>query len=662
MKNEKLFARFKNIVDDGNTKMINSILGEHPEFLTEINYKDASGKTLLDYANSDDMKQALRQFGAKTSIEQSAEFKATKAAVEKELRKRSTRPEEEFIQAGDKSTGFTEGYVAKDRPSDLKDEEQQKTYMLKRAPKNRPNDNTRDLMIEYISAGLFSRVLGSRQAPNIALVVPETEITTNNLSKKTIKHDGFTKEIGLRSMFFEDFSTLAEKTKSAEPTVMTFSKEVEDDLKSVIGFEKVIAAMFALGEIDGHPGNVGVSEVIQEDGTRILLAKKIDHGRCMHKFETELYSHASGEIGHAENVTQYLNRINYDYDSINAMFDIVKFVKALDEVTQISEDEIRDIISQRVYDLYYLGMDFKVIADTYAFPMNNTQDPKELSEYLAANVLHQMEMCKQLRKGLVENGYVSEVDLKEDLSDKQLEVLDKGRNMFEIMKAKHELEAKKELTNKFSMVLNSQLDDVLPANTRFEYLDSAVLNNDGNQLYLRQDDSNSSQISYLMETLPENFKAEIVELDKMTKALKISLASVTNDDYSLMRECITSVTSSHQKATKVVLEVLLDKILPGASWEVTEAGIQVKVSENSSVELEIMLEAGKSIGFNFEKTDISDGMQTFVSKAPALSVDGLIESITKKIAIEREEIGTTTEFREKVDEERRTIKNTSIEV
>ena len=574
------------------------------------------------------------------------------------MKKRSTRSDEQFIQAGDKVTGFTEGYVAKDRPSTLQEGEKHNTYMLKRAPKNRQNDNTRDLMIEYISAGLFSRILGSRQAPNIALVVPETVIDTTNVSKKSLKYDGVSKEVGLRSMFFEDFATLAEITKSREPTSMEFIPE----LKNVVGFEKVIAAMFSLGEIDGHPGNVGVSTVTLDDGKEILLAKKIDHGRCMHRYDAELNSDVSGEIGHLENVTKYLKRINYNYDAIDAMFDAVKFVKALDEVTQISEDEIRNIISKRVHDLYYLGMDFKVIADTYAFPLNNTQDPNEITEYLTANVLHQMEMCKQLRKGLIENGYVSELDLKEDLSDKQIQALDKGRNMFEVMKAKHDIEAKKELTNKFAFVLNSQLNDVLPENTRFEYLDSANLNNDGNQLYLRQDDSNSSQISYLMETLPENFKAEIVEIDKMTKALKISLREVTNNDYGLMGECIGSVISSHHNATKIVLENSLITILPNAIWDVTEYGIQVKVPTESNTDFEKIIEAGQSIGFNFENIESADGMSTYVSKVPALSVDALIEAITIKIAIENSQLETLGEFRKKVEEERLATTNTAIGV
>lgn len=191
--------------------MIKLTLTEHSELLAVINNKDSNGKMLLDYASSDEMKKALKEFRAKTSIEQSESFKSTKAAVEAELRKRAIRSSEEFIQASEKTTGVTEGYVAQDRMSSLRSGEQQHTYMLKRASKDTPNINTRDLMIEYISAGLFSRILGSRQAPNISLVIPETEINTSRLNKRSIKFDGASKEIGLRSMFFEEFSNLSEK-------------------------------------------------------------------------------------------------------------------------------------------------------------------------------------------------------------------------------------------------------------------------------------------------------------------------------------------------------------------------------------------------------------------------------------------------------------------
>ncbi len=439
---------------------------------------------------------------------------------------------------------------------------------------------------------------------------------------------------------------------------MNYTIEVD----KVIGFERVFAAVIALGEIDGHPGNVGVSKITLEDGVDKLLAKKIDHGRCMHRFDNELYSYDNQEIGHLENITRYLKQLNYDYDSINSMFDPVKFVKALDEITQISEDEIRNIISQRVYDLYYLGMDFNVIATTYAFSMNNTQDPNELTEYLTANILHQMQVCRNLRDGLIKNGYVSEQDLKEDLSERQLNALDKGTNMFEALKAKHEFESKKEFTSKFGMVLNRELKDLLPAGTGFEFLDSNTLINDGHQLLLNCDTSNFSQVNYMIESLPKNFNAELVQPDKMTQALRISLKDVTSDDYAALGQCIESIKNSHYVATKVVLENLLGSILPNATFDVIEDGIQLKVAQNNNLDFQKLIETGKSMGFNFEETESDNYLKIFVSKKAELSVDELIESIAKRIEASDIDQEVNKEFKKRVEQERNKTAGTSVKV
>ena len=68
MKSKGLFSRIQNIIESGNAKLVETVFAEHPELLEDINLKDSSGKTLLDYANSVEMKQVLKELGAQTSM------------------------------------------------------------------------------------------------------------------------------------------------------------------------------------------------------------------------------------------------------------------------------------------------------------------------------------------------------------------------------------------------------------------------------------------------------------------------------------------------------------------------------------------------------------------------------------------------------------------
>lgn len=108
------------------------------------------------------------------------------------------------------------------------------------------------------------------------------------------------------------------------------------------------------GEVDYHPGNIGV---VAKEIDR-YEAVKIDHGRSA----TEVYS---SEKNAREKLLA--NFKNWGY--LTMPFNIEKFKEAMKDVTKISEDEISDIVQDRVYQLQKAkfkidGIEFRSISDT----------------------------------------------------------------------------------------------------------------------------------------------------------------------------------------------------------------------------------------------------------------------------------------------------------
>ena len=168
-------------------------------------------------------------------------------------------------------------------------------------------------MTEYMVSPLYKRILYDR-APTIGLT----------------KQEG--NKIYLKSKFFEDFETLEDYKKR-------LPQEANHKIR-INGFEKVIAASLFLEEADYHSENIGI--VTKNDGE--IHAVKIDHGRSA-------WGNAANESDLMRNFVA--NRIKLGYENIE--FNVHEFNKAINEIKNISLEEMETIIQARAISLKNSG-------------------------------------------------------------------------------------------------------------------------------------------------------------------------------------------------------------------------------------------------------------------------------------------------------------------
>ncbi len=102
-----------------------------------------------------------------------------------------------------------------------------------------------------------------------------------------------------------------------------------------------------MGDIDYHQGNVGVITK-EENGEIRYIATKIDHGRSLMNFHPNIntiFSDLSLKIQH------------YQYAKID--LDPLKLKESLEQMMQVSLEEIKSLIDARIYNLKKQGFDFK---------------------------------------------------------------------------------------------------------------------------------------------------------------------------------------------------------------------------------------------------------------------------------------------------------------
>jgi hypothetical protein len=217
------------------------------------------------------------------------------------------------------------------------------------------------MMTEVVMAPVFKRFLYSA-VPDIGIVVAGEELDgAAHKGKSMVRPDEKRPDVYMRSTFLgdNDFETLSGFTM-ASPTYTNVSVLTSNDFV-VEGLEELFASCIAGGEIDPHGENIGVvpkkdeygNQMVTDSGKAIYLACKIDHGRSAHNMQ----SWFSDYDGFIKDLSE---RLCYG-EGIGNFLDKEKLAIALEAKSQISEEEVRTIISKQVYALRDSGANLDIL-------------------------------------------------------------------------------------------------------------------------------------------------------------------------------------------------------------------------------------------------------------------------------------------------------------
>lgn len=415
---------------------------------------------------------------------------------------RMIRPESDFEQKGTKNAGVSTGYVATDK-------EQDKTHIVKKGTKDMPAglsdekdlirniEDRRDTIIEYTASALAERLMPGR-APKIGLVVSNTELQTDDRSKRVITSDDGAKNIGLRSTFFENFQTLSELTAGKHSSHLGSNTQ---ELSKVEGVERVIAGALLMGEIDFHAGNIGA--VRQEDGT--YKAVKIDHGRSMVDITEDPIN-----ISDASSLLSVLANLGYSQDDLKHCFDPEKFVEAVNEMSQISRSEVENMVRKQIYDLRDAGVDFSEVADTYG----SSTDPDDIVEVLTDNIMSNVEVMKGIAREITE---LYKIEAKNDLTPEQKAAQEKGEKM----------QAAQQLQQRIAFA--DELNTILPEGIEFKVEDGQIALHADKKVDPRIVDAVKNALieNGFGETYDQDMSPTTQQLDNIKKAIEVVQTSIS---------------------------------------------------------------------------------------------------------------------------------------
>ena len=358
----------------------------------------------------------------------------TGKALETYLKDRAVRNENEFKKQGKKARGLTSGYKAK---------EDKKSFMVKTGVKGQHADreeeiSKKDLAREYVFGKLYERLLAGR-APKIGLVARGSELQTKDKSKAALRPDKRQKTVAIRSQFIDRYNDL-----QSSPFAVDVFNQADN------GFEKIVAACMLLGDYDYHYGNLGYvwepkvvvlrkrghgtsddvisddviseevisEEVISEEVIYERRIAKIDHGRS-----GELMCDSLADIVLG---TQRVHKGEYTkqkrdlYSEVRV--DPYQFKLALDQMLQVSADEIDKMILAAKADLVSVGLEVSELNDMEQKVKRQFVVMSELSEKL--------EMVARIRpiikNWLFEPGLIDE---KGNIAHPALFALERGKTM-----------------------------------------------------------------------------------------------------------------------------------------------------------------------------------------------------------------------------------------
>ena len=314
-----------------------------------------------------------------------SKYSSEKTKIGEHLKRLIKRDASDFVKSADKEVGETSGYIAQEAVAAVASSDKaSSSFMIKsslprEAGKGITYDERSTFIREFITAPLYRRILYSR-APVISAV--EGIIT-----------EGDSLNQGLRSEFIEGFTTLTEVTGGVKGSGdLGDRKEL---LKSAEGAEKLFASMLFLGEYDYGSDNIGV--ISESDGKRVLA--KIDHG-WSGSVEFDNSEKILAFLWHSMSAAGYAKDITVDAN---------KFIEAIHQISQISDDEIETIASARIEEATRMGFDIKGVQFLFGAVQDNgsvTINEKtfgsleEYSEHLSSNLKRNRDLLKDLAEGL----------------------------------------------------------------------------------------------------------------------------------------------------------------------------------------------------------------------------------------------------------------------
>ena len=177
---------------------------------------------------------------------------------------------------------------------------------------------------EYIAAIFYKRLLYDK-APNIELV---------------LNIDDMKNILWLRSEYLENFEVLCTLFKKLRGQILTCR------------FAKTILTGFALGEVDGSSGNIGLVKVVDESNAVTYHFAKIDHGRSFYNFY-------NSEAELRQKLYDFFYHPNYGFAlyGSNLRLGLSDTLLAVQEINKISDEEIKNFLSSRMHKLKKYGLD-----------------------------------------------------------------------------------------------------------------------------------------------------------------------------------------------------------------------------------------------------------------------------------------------------------------
>lgn len=250
-------------------------------------------------------------------MKNSNSIKKAKYLLEAFFREKSIRDESDFEFHEDKKQGSKSGAFYRDENYDI--------YLIKSTCKlthlitSSKYGERRDWFHEYIMSPFYKRFLYNH-APKIELV--------ESLAKSEI--------ISLSSRFLQNFVNLDISIPSDDITDNIRANIIIGE-QAIKGFEKIMAVSAFLADFGYHCGNIGVIKH-EEDGE--LYAARVDYGRSAYFFDKS-----------AIDLLARLARGIEAYNLNNIAIEVDNFLAEVQQITKLSEDEIRNFLGYQFYKL-----------------------------------------------------------------------------------------------------------------------------------------------------------------------------------------------------------------------------------------------------------------------------------------------------------------------
>jgi hypothetical protein len=230
-----------------------------------------------------------------------------------------------------------------------------------------------DSIREYIMSGVLELFLHGKTS--------KTSLVTQ---EKILKKG----QVGLRSMFIEDFTLLQDARKD---------KKIKID-----NFEKVVLTNLFAGEVDDSAGNIGI--VPSKDPNYDYSAVKIDHGRSgVYFYNNE--SHAREQL--VKKLEFYRYKEDYGLGlNIENKKHLTSVLSSLEEINNIQYDSIKNVMESKLFQLEKVGIKEENF-DLFYYPTNDelglyppVYDKKKGSQEFIKKFDKQLNIMSEMKKSI----------------------------------------------------------------------------------------------------------------------------------------------------------------------------------------------------------------------------------------------------------------------